>query len=172
VVYIAASVDGHIADAAGSVDWLSPYSAEEFGYGDFIATIGTVVMGRASYDQVLGFPGWPYSGKRTVVLTGRPAEAPTGMDVGFAGGDIASIAEEIAQTATGDVWIMGGADTIARFLRAGCVDALELFVIPVLLGAGIPLFAEGLPPQNLSLVEAQALTHGVVRLAYAVTRDE
>lgn len=165
-VYIAASVDGYIADAKGGVDWLDPFAAENFGYRRFFGGIHTVVMGRRSFDQVLGFGAWPYAGRRSVVLTRRKPPPDPPREVAFRDVAAADLAAELRAGGAGDVWVMGGADTIGQFMDARCVDALELFVIPLLLGRGVPLFPEGDGPRPLTLQGARPYAQGVVRLSY------
>jgi dihydrofolate reductase len=164
--YIAASADGRIADADGGVGWLDPYPGEAFGYDAFIRDIGTVVMGRASYDFCRGLPEWPYPGRRTVVLTHRdPGPVPRGAEVAFRAGDVGALAAELSRGAGGDVWVMGGGDVLRQFLDAGRLDSLEVYVIPVILGGGPPLFPPG-RRHDLRLAEAAPCGRGVVRLRY------
>jgi dihydrofolate reductase len=165
-VYIAASVDGYIADPKGGVDWLDPYAAEDFGYATFFRGIRSVVMGRRSYEQVLGFGAWPYAGKRCTVLTRRPPPGKAPEGVAFRKARPAALAAELRGASQGDVWIMGGAETIAGFLGAGCIDSLELFVIPVLLGDGVPLFPRRAATRPLTLRGTRAYPAGVVRMTY------
>jgi dihydrofolate reductase len=65
---MAVSLDGFIASPDGSFRWLEPYDAYEVGFGEFLAEVGSIVMGRKSYDQMVGFGDGPYPGKRTVVM--------------------------------------------------------------------------------------------------------
>lgn len=164
-VYIAMSLDGYIATPDGEVDWLEPFQAADFGYQDFIATIGSIVMGRKTYEQVCGFGAWPYPGKRTLVLSSRPlAGLPDGTSV--ARGDIRALAADL-KAAGRDVWIHGGARTIRGFLDLGLADRLEIYVIPVLLGDGLPLFPRTDQRARLTLDGTQAFPCGVVKLAYS-----
>ena len=55
-LFIATSLDGFIADSEGGVDWL--FTDQDYGYAAFFATIGALVMGRRTYEQVLGFGDW------------------------------------------------------------------------------------------------------------------
>ena len=74
-VFLALSLDGFIAGSDGDLSWLDPYatdSALETGYERLIHDIDTLLMGRNTYEKVLSFDFWPYSGKRVVVLTHRP----------------------------------------------------------------------------------------------------
>lgn len=163
---LAVSLDGFIADEAGSVDWLEAYPAEEFGLDSLMDAMGSVVMGRTTYDQVVDFGHWPYEGKRAIVLTSRPFKPSTPMTELWSG-DVAPLARRLREVGRGDIWLLGGGVTARAFLAAGCIDALETFVVPVLLGKGVPLFGEGTPAVPLRLLRAEPLAKGVVRLAYA-----
>ena len=163
-VYIAQSVDGCIATVDGAVEWLDPFPVEDFGFDAFMETVGTIIMGRVSYEQARGFGRWPYAGKRTVVLSSRPLDdPPSGVERWR--GSASALADELAVDTGGDVWVLGGARTIAGFLDLGRIDRLEIFVIPVLLGGGIPLFVAS-EPRALRLVGAEPLGHGTVKLEY------
>ena len=85
-VFIAASVDGYIARADGAIDFLQIVHPldESHGYDAFFASIDAIVIGRGTYDTVLGFEEWPYTGKRVIVLTRRPVELRHGAEA-FAG---------------------------------------------------------------------------------------
>ena len=167
VAYIAASLDGFIAAEDGSVAWLEPFQATDYGYADFFAAIGTLVMGRATYDQLLGFGPWPYAGKRCLVLSKRGiAHPPAGVEAWK--GDLATLATHLAALQE-RVWVVGGGKLIAGLLAEGAITELDLFTMPVLLGRGIPLFAGGHPPaQKLTLLDSQTWPNGVVRLRYAI----
>ena len=167
VAYIAASLDGFIATPDGSVAWLDAFQDQEYGYDEFLAGISTLVMGRATYDQVLRFGEWPYAGKICWVLSRRGiANPPPGVAVWT--GDAASLAERLT-TLEGRVWVVGGGRLIAGLLAEGAITELDLFTMPVLLGRGIALFAGGHPPASpLRLMETRNWPNGVVRLRYAI----
>ena len=75
--YMAASLDGFIADKDGGVRWLEAFPAPDAGYDNFIAGIGMVVFGRTTFDQTRGFSTkWPSVGKRSIVVTSRPLVEP------------------------------------------------------------------------------------------------
>ena len=76
VYYVACSIDGFIADKDGGVGWLDRIQHEDYGYDQFEESVRTVVLGRATYDQVLTFGAYPYSSKRTIVLTHTPLHDP------------------------------------------------------------------------------------------------
>ncbi len=167
ILYIAVSVDGFIAPGDGSVAWLEPFQdvGHDYGYGEFMAGIATVVMGRRTYEQVLTFGEWPYAGKKSVVLTSRPLGPGAPEEVRAHGGDIGPLVEQL-RGQQGDVWIDGGGEVVRPFVRAGALDRLELFVMPVLLGNGVRLFPDVDGATGLRLVDSHAYENGVVGLVY------
>lgn len=164
-LYMAMSLDGMIADAEGGVDWLNRWDDADYGTAAFMAQVDALLMGRATYDQVTGFGAWPYAGKRTVVLTSSPlGDAPEGVEAtSDLTGAVAELRDDGAQ-----VWIVGGAATAAACIALGAVDSVELFVMPVLLGEGVPLFPGDGPELPLALRETRAWPNGVVGLIYDV----
>jgi len=163
--YIAASVDGFVATTDGGVGWLDPFNEEDFGYADFEARIGTLVMGRTTFEQVLTFGKWPYAGKKVVVLSSRKLSSlPEGVVARR--GDLPGLSNELGRQAK-DAWVVGGPKTLGAFLRLGAVSTLELFVIPVLLGDGVPLFERRAgKAERLTLEEVRQYPNGVVKLGF------
>jgi dihydrofolate reductase len=167
--YIATSLDGYIAAADGGVDWLQDFQAQDFGFAEFLEDIDTVILGRATYDQVRSFGvDWPYAGKRAVVLTSRPVEdLPDGVEPW--NGPVEQLAAKLRAEGGGDAWVVGGASVQRAFLEAGAFDRIELFVIPILLGDGVPLWPRSERQHRLSLTTMKVLEGGVVRLDYRFT---
>lgn len=163
--YVAVSADGFIATKDGGVAWLDAYPADQFGFTEFMATISTIVMGRAAYDKSRALGPWPFAGKRTIVLTSRPiADAPDGVETHR--GDVTKLAPELRAKSEGDIWLFGGANSVKPFRESGLIDRIELYVIPVLLGDGIKLFEPSADAMKLTLIDARAMGSGVVRLVY------
>lgn len=166
--YLAVSADGFIARGDGSVDWLHDYDPADFGYADFIADIGHIVMGRASYEQARGFSeDWFYKDKPCTVVTSQPlANLPDGVQTRSA--DFTALAQDLRRTViTGDVWLFGGAQLWSGFLTANAIDRFELYVIPILLGQGQPMLAWA-QDARLALHETETLTRGVIRQIFNV----
>lgn len=168
--FIAASLDGFIARADGALDWLpqpDPSSAEDYGYQQFLASVDTVVLGRATFETVLGFGVWPYEGKRGVVLSHRPLSLPTSFHpkIDRLAGPPADIAATLQAQGTRSAYVDGGR-TLQGFLAAGLLDRLIVTRIPILLGAGLPLF--GPLPRDLPLahVQTRAFSSGCVQSEY------
>lgn len=169
VYYVAASLDGYIADAQGGIDWLSDATDPDegdYGYAAFYATVDALVMGRTTYDQVRGFGAWPYAGRPAFVFTHTPPEHATHdhPEVTFVGGDPAEVLARFDDAAT--VWLVGGGRLAASFQAAGLLDELYLTVLPILLGDGVPLLPVGGPQTLLTLTDATPYASGVVQLRY------
>ena len=165
--YVAVSLDGFIATADGSVAWLDPFNGEDFGYDAFLSEIGTVVLGRATYDQIRGFGDWPYPGKQAYVVTSSAlSDAPDGVQAH--GDDFDGLARRLRSETGKDIWIVGGGRTAAGFLAAGALDRIELFVMPVLLGTGIPFLPAASTSTPLVLTASEAGPRGVVKLIYSI----
>ena len=162
-VFIAVSLDGFIARADGSLDWLDPFHGEDHGYGPFFAGVDALVIGRGTYDTVLDFPEWPYGGKRVIVCTTRPASPRHGEELWS--GPPGALAERLDREGVRRVYLDGGA-LIRSFLREGLVDEFTIDLVPLVLGSGRPLFAGGLPEIPLRLVDSRSYPSGLVQIRY------
>jgi len=161
-VYIAVSADGYIARKDDGLDWLTQVESpgEDYGYAEFMSTIDVLIMGRRTYEVVLGFPTWAYEGKRLVVLTSNP-NRPSRHGEEFYSGPLSDLVTRYE----GRAYIDGG-EVIRAFLKANLIDDLTLSTIPIILGSGIPLFAQGLPELPLTLEESRAFPSGLVQSRY------
>jgi dihydrofolate reductase len=166
VLYIATSLDGYIARPSGAFDWL--FSDQDYGYTEFFAGVDTVLMGRKTYDQALGFGEYPYKGTRGVVFSRTPRAPDT--NVTFVSGDLASFVSELKRGPGKDIWLVGGGEIVAECVRHDLVDDFRLFVHPLILGEGIPLFAPGLPERPLQFVRSQSFDSGLVEVSYQRAR--
>jgi dihydrofolate reductase len=166
--HIAVSLDGKIARPDGSVDdWLAAdYPAEDFGFDAFLAGVDAILMGRGTYDVVRRLGGWPYPGKPTVVLTTRPLDGPPPSGVEARSGDIAAVAAELETRGYRRVWIEGGGQVIRSMIAIGKINVLEMAMIPVILGDGIPLFPQGTGELKLRLIRCETKAKGALHLVY------
>ena len=158
VYYTATTLDGYIADPADSLDWLFVQDIDADGpmnYTAFIAGVGAIVMGATTYEWILrhnaetGEP-WVYD-LPAWVMTHRDLPGVEGADVRFAQGDVVPLhAELVAAAGDKDVWVVGGGDLACQFAEAGLLDDIVVYLAPVTLGAGRPIFPR---PFDLTLVE-------------------
>lgn len=167
-VFIATSLDGYIARKDGGLDWLPENGGEPHGYDEFIATVDALVIGRNTYETVLGFSVWPYGDKPVFVLSTRPiADAPPGAVVERMSGSPSQIVSQLDERGFRHAYVDGGI-TIQRFLREGLIQRLIITRIPVLLGEGIPLFGALSGDVVLRHVATRQYASGLVQSEYVV----
>lgn len=172
-VFCGTSVDGFLARRDDALDFLPEGGGEPHGYHEFIASVDTIVIGRRTFDVVMGFEGWPYDAdKRVVVLSSRPLDFSKvrGGRVEQMSGEPADVAASLAASGARHVYVDGG-NTIQRFLRAGLVDRLVITRVPVLIGEGIPLFGSLPSDVKLRHVATRSYPSGLVQSEYEVIRQ-
>lgn len=173
IYYVAASVDGFIATPDGGIEWLMPFenSGQDYGYKEFLASTDALIIGRRTFDQVLTFDTWPYSGKTTVVMTRRPVDSPpTGVIV--SSDDPTAVVQKLVEGGAKRIWLIGGAELLRSFRAAGLVTEYQISTIPVFLGEGIPLFPVPGPAESARLVAHKAFPDGVLQAHWQVVRKE
>ncbi len=165
--HIAISLDGRIARADGSFDWLEGHPAEAFGFEAFMAEVDAILMGRASYEALRATGDWPYPGLPTTVVTSSPLDAaPPGVEP--RSGPLQATAAEIEARQPRRIWAFGGGQLLRGLIEAGRLDVLEMAVIPIVLGEGIPLFPAGTPETRLTLRRSEPKPGGALHLVYGV----
>ena len=166
-VFCGISVDGFLARPSGALDFL-PSEPEPHGYEEFIATVDALVMGRNTYEIVLGFGGeWPFQ-KPVFILSSREIDPPPeGANVQQLSGHPKEIAAKLDDLGFEHIYVDGGI-TMQRFLGAGLIQRLIVTRVPVLIGEGIPLF--GSLPNDVVLqhVRTQTYPSGLVQTEYNV----
>ena len=178
-VFIATSLDGFIARRDGSLDWLpgadgQPATTEgddddDYGYASFVASVDALLMGRTTYDAVLGFGQWPYGATPVVVLTTRDLplpDDPTAV-VSAISGDALDVARRLVAQGHRHVYIDGGR-TVQQFLAAGLIRRLVISRLPVLLGEGIPLFGALSADVRLRHETTESFPTGLVQSTYRI----
>jgi dihydrofolate reductase len=168
IVYSCAiSLDGYIASTDGGVDWLhaAMVKGESYGLSEFMQSIDAVLMGSRTYEQSLGMGGGMGSAKPCWVFSRRALKAKKGIEVTSA--SPGEIAAGLPARGIRRAWLMGGGRLAASFLEAGLIDEIGLGVMPVVLGAGIPLFGPLGAAVPLRLVESKTYKGGALGLRYA-----
>lgn len=169
-VYIAASLDGYIADWNDGLEWLMALpnpDNSDLGFGEFIEGIDAIVMGRRTFETVCGFGGdWPYP-RPTFVLSSTLESVPESLvgRVEVMTGPPGAVVHALADRGFHELYIDGG-QVIQAFLRDDLIDELVLSRIPVLLGGGVPLFGELPGHLEFGTVHTELLIDTVVKTRY------
>lgn len=166
ILYIAQSLDGYIARKNGAIDWLPSGGDGDYGYSDFLSTIGTVLMGRKTYEQCLTFGEFPYRDKACYVFTRDETKSKAEFVQFVHGGVVSLVRRWRASNKKNDIWLVGGAQLICEFQRHGLIDEYIITTCPILLGSGIPLFEENAAERKLTLQSQKAFKGGLVQSRY------
>ncbi len=179
--YTATSLDGFIATEDDSLDWLFPLGdVNETSYPSFIADVGALAMGSATYEWMLrhaeriadtqtGAP-WPYSQPAWVFSTRELPIIPN-ADIRLVRGDVRTIHADMRQAAgSKNIWIVGGGDLAGQFYDAGLLDEVIVQIGSVTLGRGKPLFPRRVTNPPLQLASARKIGPGFAELRYAVPK--
>jgi dihydrofolate reductase len=173
-VFLAASLDGFIAGPGHDLSWLPDLRGEDFEgldvltYDRFIADVGALLMGRATYDVVRGFDvPWPYAERPVLVASHRPLDDDAPSRVRRVEGPIEAMVAAAKDAAAGrDVYLDGGA-LIGQACGAGLVDELVVTLAPVALGSGHPLFGGLAAAYRLEVTDVRPHPGGMVQLRLA-----
>lgn len=168
IFYVAASLDMLIADEQGGVDWLKQFSdgKEDYGFHQFLDSVDTVMMGSKTYQQIFSFGSWPYQGKKGVVFTKQKLEKIDGADITFE----SAISPQVTakHKSKQNTWLVGGGKLFDSMRQQNLVHELQLFIMPITLGSGIPLFASSRMDPNFKLSSTKSFDNGVVELDYSL----
>jgi len=168
-VYIAASLDGYIATHEGGLEWLNGIpnpDNSDYGFDEFMARMDAVVMGRNTFDVVLGFGEWPYP-KPVVVLSRTLTSLPEDLSgrAEIMKGAPAKVLETLQQRGYKRLYIDGG-QTIQAFLKADLIDEITITRVPILLGDGISLFGKLTKPLPFLLCGSETYKNGLIKSHY------
>ena len=141
---VASSLDGFIAAEDGSYDWIP--MDPDIDFPALFEQFDTLVMGRKTYETMQAYEGGidenGVYGKRTIVFS-RTMTDPGHPKVEVVAKDAAAVVQRLKNESGRDIWLFGGGNLFRQFLDAGLVDSVEIAVVPVLLGSGIPLLPAG-----------------------------
>ncbi len=161
---VAMSLDGYIAGPNGEFDWIPMDPSID--WAGFMARFDTVLVGRKTYSVAgSGGPGMP--GVRTFVFS-RTLKPPQKKNVTLVSGNAAAVVADLRSQSGKDIWLMGGGVLFRSLLEAGQVDAIEIGVVPILLGEGLPFLPAGKGRKALTLTGSKPLPSGMVMLSYEV----
>jgi dihydrofolate reductase len=165
---VAMSLDGFIAGANGEADWIA--DDPEVDFATMWAQFDTGLMGRKTYEAAVSRLGeQAFAGIKSIVFsrTMKPQDHPKVTVISeFNANWVSALKSQAGK----DIWLFGGSQLFRAFLDAGCIDTVEVSVIPVILGSGVPLLGPPYGPHKLKLFNSKVYRSGRVALFYEVQR--
>lgn len=165
---VASSLDGYIADPNGDTDWIVDEPTVDF--DALFEQFDTLLMGRRTYEGVRASSNGLW-GKQVLVFT-RTLRQEDHPAVTLVSGGIARALDELRSRPGKDIWLFGGGVLFRSLLEIGRVDTIELAIIPVLLGGGLPFLAPPAVRRRLTLTARREYPSGIVWLDYDIRPDE
>jgi len=181
IYYTAASLDGYLADAQHSLDWLMQFPEDDSAsdIADFIGRVGALCMGSHTYEWMWRHHigpdaphpmAWPYV-QPTWVFSSRTLPVVPDAPLTFVRGDVRPVFEDMrAAAGSRDLWIVGGGELAGQFYDAGLLDEIIVTVAPVTLGSGMPLLPRRVVTPPLVLKAVRRMGTAFARLHYMIPR--
>lgn len=169
-VFIGTSLDGYIVDKDRGFDFhhcVPNPEQDDLGYLEFMDRIDALLIGRGTYETVLGFGGrWPYT-KPVFVLSNTLSSLPEQLQdkVELIRGPIKQVVEQINGRGLEQLYIDGG-KLIQSFLQEDMIDELIITQVPILLGGGTPLFGDLPAHLTFDLIGTEVLLNAIVQSRY------
>lgn len=169
------SLDGYIAGIHDEIDWLTDFDPNDYGFPEFIKTVGAIIIGKRSYD-IGTEQGWFKDnayGTSPIFVVSKDIPKVVSDDATFYFVSDIHNAYEKAQVAAGqkNIYLFGGATIFQQFLNAGLVDEIHIGIVAIILGNGIRLF-DNLADKRISLERTKVVEYpkGLTGINYRVIK--
>lgn len=171
VLYIATSLNGYIAKADGSVDWLENIpnpKNDDYGFQQFYDSIDTTIQGNNTYKQIVAWGiDFPYQAKTNYVVT-RDKDAQDNKNVNFIRSDHIDFIRKLKRKSGKNIWLIGGGKVNSFLLNNGLIDEVHQFLMPIIIEDGIKLFESINDDIDLNIIDTKIYKAGVIRYRYKV----
>ncbi len=170
IYYVAASLDGFIADRDEGVEWLDQVSIdqESTGYEAFFGSVDALLMGRKTFDFVYDYGKWPYEDRPTWVCSRRDVPRMEGCNLHSERTPEEAISKA-KRVGISTLWLVGGGRLATDLIRDRQVTHLRVSVMPILLGNGVPI-VQTLPNHVRLRQERSTTRSGFTEIEYRVDR--
>lgn len=168
ILYIAASLDGRIAEPDGGIEWLSEFPITEemnYGYKKFMASIGTIIMGGRSWRELSNMDAMgEYANKEIYVVSRHDWGKKENLK--FITENVTECITALRNEPGKDIWLFGGGELVSMLLATDLVDEMQIAYIPVILGKGVLLFPEQPKESKWELTGSVTYDSGVLAVKY------
>jgi|SRR5580704_32048 dihydrofolate reductase len=160
------SLDGYIAGPKGEADWIP--TDPEFDFNALFRQFDTLLVGRRTFDTMVAAGRVSIPGMKTIVFsrTLRQADHP---GVAIVGDGHRETVAALKAASGKDIWLFGGGALFRSLAEDGLVNTVEVGIVPILLGTGVPLLPSDAKQIKLSLTAHKVRKTGIVSLEYAIT---
>lgn len=168
ILYIAASIDGRIAEPDGGIEWLSEFPITKemnYGYKEFMASIDIIIMGGRSWRELSNMDAMGAYADKTIYVVSRHDWGEK-ENIKFITENVIERISALRNEPGKNIWLFGGGELVSMLLAAGLVDEMQIAYIPVILGKGIPLFPEQPKESKWELKGSRNYSSGIVMVEY------
>ena len=162
--------DGFIAGENDNINFLNKYQVEgeDYGYNKFISSVDSIVVGRRTYDKVIGME-YPYHEDKKVYVITRNQRESNRKNLNFYTGDLTILISQLKQSTNKNIYCDGGAELAKHMIKNNLIDKIILSIIPITLHQGTSLFANGIVPNHFELKEKEEYKTGLIQHTYELT---
>ena len=168
ILYISMSLDGYLAGPNDDLSFLNAVmmEGEDYGYGEFTSGVDTYIVGRKTYEVVMGMINdFPQAQQYNCYILTRTAREPEN-GVTFYSSDLEALISRLKSEPGKNIYCDGGAEIVRLFMEKHLIDEYIISIIPTILGDGKKLFMGGTPPENIELVGSKSFDSGLVQVHY------
>ncbi len=162
---VVTSLDGYIAGPKGEADWIT--SDPDFDFAALFSQFDTILVGRRTFDTMVAAHRVSIPGIKTIVFS-RTLKPQIHPEVTIVANHQQETLAALKANPGKDIWLFGGGELFRSLADTGLVDTIEIRIIPILLGAGVPLCPQLKNRIKLQLTSQGISETGVVSLEYAI----